>query len=210
MRAVPALLPAKIFLFTCYSIGLFRTLLYQGIDQPFQKIRTFRFAIQYLLANLISIRQGNIERLFGKSHQYREWSILPDGIQNRTEILQSGEQFYQIPLRELRTPKQVRNIVFTGRLEQRRMYDSFVQQSQFRFDDSFSRRNITGRRNLAFRRFEACRSRWMQQFQSGLSMRQNPKKPFVIRRVVADFDNRTNKIVVGRLQFFSTTRTKRE
>ena len=159
MRAVPALLPARIFLFVCYSICLFRALFDQSIDQPFQKIRTLRLAIQNLLADFIGIRQRNIERLFGECHQHRKRSVFTHGIQNRTEILQSGEQLYQIPLRELRTPKQIRNIVFAGRLEQRRMHDPFIQQAQLRFDDSFGCCDITGGRYLANVRFNPCTRR---------------------------------------------------
>ena len=209
MRAVPALLPARIFLFVCYSICLFGALFDQSIDQPFQKIRTLRLAVQNLLADFIGIRQGNIKRLFGECHQHRKRSVFTYGIQNRTEILQSGEQLYQIPLRELRTPKQIRNIVFTWRLEQRRMHDPFIQKAQLRLDDSFGCCDITGSRYLASIRFNPC-TRRIQHFQSYLRMRQNPKKQFVIGRIVADFDDRAEKIVVGRFQFFSTTRTKRK
>lgn len=209
MRAVPVLLPARIFLFICYSICLFRALLDQSLDQPLQEIRTFRLAVQHLLANLIGIRQGDIERPFGESDQHRKRSIFTDGIQNRPKVLQSGEQLDQIPLRELRTPKQIRNIVFTGRLEQRRMYDSFVQQAQLRFDDSFGGCDITGSRYLANVRFNPC-TRRVQHFQSYLRMRQDPKKPFIIGRIIANFDDRAERIVVGRFQFLSTTRTKRK
>ena len=91
MRAVPALLPAKIFPFACYSICLFRALFDQSIDQPFQEIRTLRLAVQNLLADFIGIRQRNIERLFGECHQHRKRSVFTHCIQNRTEILQSGK-----------------------------------------------------------------------------------------------------------------------
>lgn len=77
MRAVPALLPARIFLFVCYSICLFRALFDQSIDQPFQKIRTLRLAIQNLLADFIGIRQRNIERLFGECTNTENGAYLP-------------------------------------------------------------------------------------------------------------------------------------
>lgn len=152
------------------------------------------------MGDFIGIRQRNIERLFGECHQHRKRSVFTHGIQNRTEILQSGEQLYQIPLRELRTPKQIRNIVFAGRLEQRRMHDPFIQKAQLRFDDSFGCCDITGSRYLASIRFNPCPRR-IQHFQSYLRMSQNPKKQFIIGRIVADLDDRAEKIVVGRFQF---------
>ena len=78
------------------------------------------------------------------------------------------------------------------------MHDPFVQQHQLRFQDAFSRRDITGWRDLTFHRFEVCRSHRMQQFQSGLRMRQNPKETFVIRCIVADFDDRAEKNLVDK------------
>ncbi len=80
------------------------------------------------------------------------------------------------------------------------MHDPFIQKAQLRFDDSFGCYDITGGRYLASIRFNPC-TRRIQHFQPYLRMRQNPKKQFIIGRIVADFDDRAEKIVVGLFQF---------
>lgn len=80
------------------------------------------------------------------------------------------------------------------------MHDPFIQKAQLRFDDSFGCCDITGGRYLANVQFNPCPRR-IQHFQPYLRMRQDPKKQFIIGRIVADFDDRAEKIVVGRFQF---------